>query len=228
MEEGNKWYELWEARGEKINEFDPVKLDGFDSGAGVLTSESLKIMIEKIRDKMELNCSDDFLEVGCGAGMLLIPLSKFVRTASGVDYSSSLIEKLKKNWGGGILKIAEARDLPFKCNSFNKVLANSIFQYFPSYEYAAESVQEMTLVCRKPGIVYISDVPDITKKDENDALRKKIEPVRADNTGLQHRFYGKDFFEKVCRYINMKCEISDQDIAGYENSRFRFNILIRK
>ena len=88
MNEENKWHGLWEARGEKIEEFDPVKLDGFDSGTGILTPESLEIVVNKIKDRMLLDSSDDFLEVGCGAGMLLMPLSRFVKTASGVDYSS--------------------------------------------------------------------------------------------------------------------------------------------
>lgn len=226
MSEKNKWHEIWEAKGEKIGEFDPVKLDGFDSGTGVLTPESLEIAVNKIKDEMGLNGSDDFLEVGCGAGMLLIPLSKYVRTASGVDYSSSLIKKLESNWGKGALDVAEANNLPFENNSFDKVLAHSIFQYFPSYEYTLESMQEMMRVCRNPGIVYIGDIPDIRKKEENDSLRRKIDLAKVSNPELQHRFYNKDFFREMCEEKRLKCKIFDQNIKGYINSRFRFNVLI--
>jgi len=228
MNEENKWHGLWEARGEKIEEFDPVKLDGFDSGTGILTPESLEIVVNKIKDRMLLDSSDDFLEVGCGAGMLLMPLSRFVKTASGVDYSSSLIRKLESNWGKGTLQVAEARSLPFEKDSFDKVLAHSIFQYLPSYGCALESIQEMMRVCRKPGIIYIGDIPDMDKKEENNILRRKIDSAKADNPELQHRFYHKDFFREMCKGRGLKYEIFDQDIKGYENSRFRFNVVIGK
>lgn len=219
------WKELWEKKGLSIEEFDPIKLDGFDSGAGDLDRKMIQQIIEAIKNKLDLSSKDDLLEVGCGAGMLLIPLSKFVKSSSGIDMSNSLISRLKEHINAE-LHVSEANHLPFNDMKFDKILCHSVFQYFNSLEYAKKVINEMVRVCKNGGKILIMDIPDLAKKKANDEFRMKINPVKASDKGLQHLFYEKDFFRKICAENNLKCTIWDQNIEGYNNSKFRFNVLI--
>ncbi len=222
------WDLLWERKGENIEEFNPIKLDGFDSGLGNLNKDLVNVIINKIKLELNLSNKDNLLEVGCGAGMLLIPLSKYVGSVSGVDLSCSLIRILRKHLKGANLFVSGADNLPFKKNSFNKVLVHSVFQYFYSLAYAKQSISEMLRVCELEGKILIMDIPDLSKKEANDAYRLKLDSRKTQNPNLKHQFYEKDFFKNICKEKNLKRKIQDQDIKGYINSKFRFNVLIEK
>lgn len=45
---------------------------------------------------------------------------------------------------------------------------------------------------------------------------------------LPHLYYEKSFFQEIAQMHNLKCEIQDQNIAGYHNSHFRFNCVMWK
>ena len=184
-------------------------------------------LLEK-RTKLGLLPSDKLLEVGCGAGMLLIPLSKLAKTAHGVDLSLSLINKLRKAHPELNVFVAGANNLPFENESYDKILVHSVFQYFPSTKYANDVVFELLRVCKKPGSILIMDVPDLGEKRECIEYIRKLHPKKYSDKSLQHLFYNKNFFERICSQKSLKCQIFDQNIKGYENSRFRFNVLIKK
>ena len=221
------WDLLWEKKGENIKEFDPVKLGGFDNNTGEFNEDFVNVVASEIKSKLELSKEDELLDVGCGAGMLLIPLSKYVKSVSGVDLSSSLINQFRKNFKEANLFVSGADKLPFQKDSFNKIFVHSVFQYFPSLQYARQSILEMIRVCRKGGRILIMDIPDSAKKELSDAYRAKLGPGRTSDPSLNHRFYEKEFFKEICEKNNLKYEIWNQDIKGYKNSEFRFNILIK-
>ena len=70
------------------------------------------------------------------------------------------------------------------------------------------------------------DVPDLAKKAANDAYRQSL--GKTYDVVLEHRFYNKDFFKEICSEAGLECKIWDQNIEGYKNSEFRFNILVQK
>ena len=115
-------------------------MDGFGSGIGVLNQELVATIVEEIGSKLNLTNSDKLLEVGCGAGMLLIPLSKVVKSVSGVDMSTSSVRRLKEVCPEFNLFISEANNLPFENETYNKLLVHSVFHYFPSLRYAREVI----------------------------------------------------------------------------------------
>jgi ubiquinone/menaquinone biosynthesis C-methylase UbiE len=221
------WDLLWEKKGNELKEFDPVKLNGFDNEACNSNKNFVEKVTNIIKTKLELVEENQLLEIGCGGGMLLIPLSKSVKKTAGVDLSSSLIKRLKEHLKGVDLMVSGANKLPFEPNSFDKILVHSIFQYFESLDYAKQSILEMIKVCKKKGKILIMDIPDLEKEELNNNFRKKFNKKTSDSS-LKHRFYSKRFFEDICKENNLTYEIWDQDIEGYENSQFRFNILINK
>jgi len=225
MAEKKTWKKLWEDRAGKFKDFDPVKLNGFYGSFADLTPRMVDQIVDLIKLRLKLSKSDNLLEVGCGAGMLLIPVSKYVKQVSGVDYSEPLVKALKKHFDVKVL-VSEARKLPFNDNEFNKILCHSVFQYFPSLNYAKKSVSEMIRVCNRGGRILIMDIPDLAKKKACDDYRMSLNPEKALKDNLRHLFYPKSFFKEICGKNNLKHEIWDCNISGYNNSKFRFNILI--
>jgi len=126
------WRDLWEERGRCYPHEDAIKLGGFDHGAGKLNDEQVNYLIQKIKSNLNLSPDDFLLEVGCGAGMLLGPLSTIVRRVVGVDYASSMVERCRNSFPHLEIMVGEAGDLSFPENTFDKIVCFSVFQYFSS------------------------------------------------------------------------------------------------
>ncbi len=224
--EKKSWSLFWKNKG-KNECFDPVALIGYDKAINVSKKNFVNQIIETVKLKLKLSSSDEFLEVGCGAGMLLIPLSKITKTACGVDLSLSLVNKLRKVHPELKLFLAEANNLPFEDQTYDKVLVHSVFHYFPSFKYSKEVIFELLRICRKSGLILIMDIPDVARKKECIKYMSKFHPKKYADKELQHLFYSKKFFEEIFYTQNLKYEIFDQNIIGYSNSGFRFNVLIK-
>ena len=226
--EKKSWNLLWDKKGKDTKNFDPVSLIGYDKAITIPQEDFVKQLLKTIRTKLKISTADELLEVGCGAGMLLIPLSESVKKATGIDISTSLINKLRMAHPELAVFSSEATTIPFENERYNKVLVHSVFQYFSSTKYARDVMTELFRVCKKRGLIFIMDIPDLQKKNDCIKYLSELHPEKYSDKRLQHLFYSKKFFEEMCNKQNLKYEIFDQDIIGYENSRFRFNVLITK
>lgn len=141
------WKEVWERKG-KADSIDKKFLNGYEK-----TTIKPKEVVGNITKLLGITKETKVLEVGCGAGMLAQILDcKY----TGVDYSLPLVKKHRQLLGNNVI-CAEANSLPFDDNQFEVVLAYSIFQYFPTMEYAMETIGEMLRV--SSGKIYIGDLP---------------------------------------------------------------------
>ncbi len=226
----SNWKEVWEYRADTYSGASAAIIDGFDSGRGKMTNESLGYLLAKISELLDLRKSDMLLEVGCGAGMILEKLNIPHSHIAGVDYSFAMIREAKARVPKGTFCVAEACDLPFKKASFNKILVWSVFQYFPNFEYARKVLYSLMYCLKNPGIVLIGDVPDLAKCKEAANLENnnphKFKEFELNNN-LTHLYYERSFF---CDFV-MKhgCEISICDllIPDYLNSQVRFTVLLK-
>lgn len=208
------WIEYWELKG-RSKEKNILFVSGYDVGLSRATEVARKTIFKSIMKWLNLKKNDKVLEVGCGAGLWLIPLSKILKDVIGLDSSKSMLKRIPKN-----IKtyLSEANKLSFPNNYFDKVFSFSVFQYFPNFEYAREVIKEMYRVCKYEGRILICDIPNINKK----ALYFKKKKLEHHN--LKRLFYSKNFFKK--QYKNSK--IFDHWFRGYDNSKYRFNIIINK
>ena len=141
------WKKIWLKKGLEDSK-DLKLLNGYEN-----TTISPEIVSQKIAQILDLKEETRVLEVGCGAGMI----AQFLKcNYVGIDYSSTLILKHKQILDNEVYT-CEANKLPFKDNSFDSVFAYSIFQYFPSIDYANDVVKEMVRVSRES--VFIGDLP---------------------------------------------------------------------
>ena len=63
------------------------------SGRYLIQKNQEKKIPKEIISKMNLNKKDELLEIGCGLGNLIIPLSKKVKKATGIDHPT-IIQKI--------------------------------------------------------------------------------------------------------------------------------------
>jgi len=231
----NNWKSIWLKKGQNISEknnlslIDLIKADGFDSGAGDHTLESWKQFTALVIQKMGICDSNQVLDVGCGGGAFIMPIYEVGAKVFGIDYSDSLIKLAKHAMPSGEFQVAEANSIPFDSEQFDVVLSHSIFQYFPSVEYAQKVISEISRVLVKGGKAAILDINDAQKKEQFFEIRMaKIgkEQYKEKYDAYPHRFYEKKWFLDSCNDLGLKASIEDQAIEAYGNSKFRFNVYI--
>jgi 2-polyprenyl-3-methyl-5-hydroxy-6-metoxy-1,4-benzoquinol methylase len=235
----NNWRRIWENR--SIQQIDSTKsskyevlehllsIDGFDSGTGKISPRSWDFFIKNLMTELNINMGESIFEVGCGAGAFLYPFFMQGNQISGIDFSAKLIDQCNSFYKSNSFKACEAKDL-ITVPRFDFVFSFSVFFYFPDLSYASNVLRLMIQKAKRTVIVL--DVPDLEKKNECESLRRKQYPpgeYEKKYQGLNHLYYQKDWFrEQAERLKCSKIQISDQNIEGYFNNKFRFNCILNK
>jgi ubiquinone/menaquinone biosynthesis C-methylase UbiE len=229
------WKSIWEKKGnvtaDNVGLTNLIAIDGFDTGAGEFPVDSWLSFVEDTKIKLRLKKEQKILEVGCGAGAFLLPVYNSGMVVYGIDYSKSHIQLCAKIMKLGTFKVSEANNIPFEDEFFDAVVSNSVFQYFDDLEYAENVVSEIGRVLKKTGCAAILDLNDIDKKEKYESIRrKKLGDKQYDRLyeNLKHQFYKKEWFDNVANNRGLKCKIQDQNINGYDNSKFRYNVFLEK
>jgi len=229
-----KWQEIWTKKGKvqtPTTLLELIHIDGFDSGISQMTEAIWYKLVDKVHARLALTQADHILEVGCGAGALLIPLAEKGLKCVGVDYSASLIEVAQNYSDKATFEVAEISQLPFEAQTFNKVFLHSVSQYLGNLEYAEKAFQELLRVCRQPSKIAFFDVPDFAKKEASEATRAAeigVEKYKALYSELQHLYYPKEWFEELGQKYGYTATIQDNDLTEYGSSQFRFDVVLSK
>ena len=158
-----------------------------------IQDESERLVIMDIINKLEINNKDDLLEIGCGAGNLLIPLSFFVNRATGVDHPQ-LIKRLNNRFNdhekietvcGNFLQI----DKTAFTKHYTKILIYSVIHYLSNEDELKDFIQKSLSILSKGGKLLIGDIPNISKK--NRFIKSET---------------GKTFKDKWDKLVNEKCK----------------------
>lgn len=225
----NKWKDIWNQRHIEglINLEKLIKLDGFDSKTGKISSEDWLNYTEFISKKINITGSDSIYETGCGSGAFLYPFYEKGHKVGGIDYSENLINTAKSVMPGGNFTCSEAADLDTD-TKYDIVISNSAFFYFPSYDYGERVLKKM--LCKARKAVAILDVADINFKDNIE--KAKIDSLGEEEykkkyDGLQHLYYDRHWFLNPDLYY-FSIEIFNQEINHYGYNDFRFNVIYKK
>jgi SAM-dependent methyltransferase len=101
-----------------------------------------------------LSAGDRVLDVGCGTGSLAFAAARLAETGSvtGIDLTPGFVDFARSRSDDPRLRfdIADARDLPFPDNSFDRAFSLLVLHFIPD---AARAVAEMRRVVRPGGTV---------------------------------------------------------------------------
>lgn len=122
-------------------------------------AEDLVRGLEKEFERISTTTSPDerrALEIGCGPGRLMLPLSRHFREIHGVDVSERMIRLAQENLAGiahARVHTADGTSLElFNDESFDFVYSYAVFQHIPSREVVFNYLEETRRVLRNGGV----------------------------------------------------------------------------
>jgi ubiquinone/menaquinone biosynthesis C-methylase UbiE len=221
-----EWLDIWDRKFAVESDESVHARDGFEN----LSDQQWNRLADYCLGKCGITVADDVLEVGCGAGAILDHIPEY-KSLAGVDYSAGAIAIARQRLEGRF-EIAEADKLPFADNEFDCVFVWSVWQYFPSEEYAERALAEMIRVSKPGARIFIGDVNDASKKEIREGRIENLESKRKKvvvDSSPGHMFYDKDFFARLAKKYNKQITIFNEDkpeLDFYTQSRWRFSVLM--
>ena len=142
------------------------------------------------------------LDLGCGNGRLIKILKGKNVNYIGVDASEKLIEIAKKNYPDSKFQTADAFDLPFPDNYFDKVFSIRVLHHFPSREFRLRFLEEAKRVLKPKGFLILT-VWNVWGCKDKKYLWRLIESAFLKILGKSKLNFGDTFIpwgKKILRY----------------------------
>ena len=230
------WKKIWASRkpasGKPLLQ-SLIELDGFDSDTNRIDVSSWQCYVDSIVADLEIGAEDSVYEVGCGSGAFLYALQNSgrlpggPRVIAGLDYSPALIDVARTALPSGHFECMEAAQVNVSA-SFDFVIANSVFHYFP-LEYAKRVLESM---CQKAGrAVALLELPDALRREESEAFRRGTlsqGEYERKYSGLSHTYYDRAWVQTIAVQAGLECRVFEQSITDYPQNKFRFNAILKK
>lgn len=122
----------------------------------------LEIVAKDVIQKLSLKKGDKFLDAGCGSGVFLSEIIKASHVnAVGVDFSVSHIKFAKQHFPHIKLVITPVEELPFRSDSFDKILTYSVMHCLNDWK---KPLDEFLRVSKIGGRILLGDIPSIRHK----------------------------------------------------------------
>jgi hypothetical protein len=75
--------------------------------------------------------------------------------------------------------------------------------------------------------ISIFDIPDLELKKETESFRKETIPNYEESyADLKHLYYPKEWWTNIANELGLTAVIYNQNIKGYNNSEWRYNVTI--
>jgi len=119
------------------------------------------VTAKRITKLISLNENDELLDMGCGNGLLDDQIIGKVAKITLLEANPAVVDFLYKKYTKGEVEISDQviYELPFKNETFDKIICSAVLQYC-SNEEALKAVKEAVRVCKKGGMIYFGDVFD--------------------------------------------------------------------
>lgn len=106
---------------------------------------------------------EKILDLGCGNGRLFSVFQGKRVSYFGVDFSERLIQIAQKKFPEGKFIVADAFNLPFENDFFDKVYSLAVFHHIPSKELRIKFLEEIFRILKPRGLLILS-VWDLWKR----------------------------------------------------------------
>lgn len=193
--------------------------------------KDIKLIIDTIRIKLELNKNDLLLDIGCGNVALAANLFDDIGGYLGVDFSEYLIEVAKKNFTkpnfDAIVDDAISFLISEKTNpNITKILCYGVFMYFSP----EEALQVLKLTSEKyPNAqrFFIGNLPD--KERAQNFFYKDIEykALLDDNQSSIGKWWSTDELAKLAEMAGWSVEFHYMPDSFY-SAHYRFDAILTK
>lgn len=166
--------------------------------------EFLPEILIDIKKKLEISSSDRLLDIGCGLGLFLIPLSFFCKEAYGLDHPNFVRQiKIyfkffnKKNLiSGNFLKLKLTK-------KFDKILIYSVVHYLKSEKELVKFIDKSLKLLSKKGIILIGDIP-VYEHEKKFISSKQGKTYYQSFNKLKNSYKKKGKFFSISNYLQNK------------------------
>lgn len=233
----NNWKKIWNSKKasqvKTLSEFDAFKelkrADGFD-----VAVENEKEYYQNFYDEWlnfyekvnELSGNmDSVYEIGCGSGVnLYMFANRGICKLGGVDYSESLADNAREITESDDITHGDANNISTD-KKYDLVMAESVFQYFTSIDYADTVLRKMIKKSEK--LVYLGEVHDAEYEEELMEYRRRTIPNYDENyKGLKKQFYQREWIVRIAEEYGKKVIFTQVDNPQYLNGKYLFNCYI--
>jgi SAM-dependent methyltransferase len=140
---------------------DPTRV----AGRYAVQADAERKILPDITEKLLLSPHDRLLDIGCGAGNLLIPLSFLVGEVTGVDHPSCL-DKLRSRYQAQNIRLLPGNFLDMTIREqFDKILCYSVLHYLTDEQEVFRFASKARQLLSPGGRVLFGDVPNRSKKE---------------------------------------------------------------
>lgn len=222
------WKEFWN---QKSLEGNAQKQVGRVKNGVVMPLQTLNLIADDIKQKIELQTNDALLDVCCGNGLLSAELARYCKQVTAVDFSEMLINEAKINHTDSniLFKQADALNLQLD-QQFDKIVLYFSFQYFDTYQKGFEVINNLNKHMKPGAVLLIGDVPDLAKRDVYyDSFSKKLRLLKQNMFGQNDmgKFWSETEMNRICQSLGLKGEFVQQK-TELPFSNYRFDYLIKK
>jgi len=141
------------------------------------------------------------LDLGCGNGRFYQFLKDKDIDYIGIDSSLRLIEKAKERYPDVDFRAADALNLPFSDNSFDKVFSIAVLHHIPSKEFRLKFLREAKRVLKNKGTLILT-VWKLRRKEEWLLFFKYTFLKLIDKSKLDFKDILKPWGNKTLRYYH--------------------------
>lgn len=190
---------------------------------------TLSQLAQRIKELLDLNKTDEVLDVCCGNGMLSLEVSQYCKSLTGIDFSDVLLSRAKAQQHHGNLEFVEGRaedfSLPY---TFDKGYLAFSFQYFEKYHTGKQVIENCCRHIHKGGFFLLTDIPDHDKRKVfyNTPLKRfyYIKQKLLSNESMG-KFWSEAELRNICKELALKGTRIQQP-ADLPYSHYRFDWLI--
>lgn len=146
------------------------------SGRSLFNACNVECIVADIVRKLEINSQSSVLEIGCGVGLLLTPLSCQVARAVGVDHEQC-IERYKEFGVPNNVELIPGRwPLVELAETFDSVVVYSVLHYLKDPKDAFQFIDKALLSLKNNGKLLLADIPngDMFKRFKSSEIEEKM------------------------------------------------------
>lgn len=224
----NNWNKIWGKRNFE-NDLSQsliqnlIWMNGFDSPLGSMNESDWRLFVGSLYERLNIRENESIFELGCGAGSFLYPFYEKGFSVAGIDFSEKLIEKANEVFKKGCFEVGEANSLnPNK--QYDVIFSNHVIHYFESQKYTSQTFNLLFKKARRS--IYISGIPDINFKKEQEKYRKDSlseQEYQNKYKGLDILYFDKKWFIDQAKSKNFTVEFYNHEMPGFAQSKFRFD-----
>lgn len=193
-------------------------------------NQQLALIVNRIKQVLELNTHDTIFDMGCGNGLVTSEIAPSVGYITGVERNQSLFEQACKHASAPNQRFEHADILEFEPDnsSVNKAFAYEVVQHL-DHQHLKKFLLHMKYLLSGRGRLFIGGIPDEENKwvfynsdQRKSSLSKSLVETGRDPVGT---WYYQDFYYYLADALDCGVTILQQSPELY-TSHYRFDCLV--